>query len=342
MKAVRLYGRGDIRVEDVPPPGPPGPGWVRIGVTAAGICGSDLHNFETGQWITRSPSTAGHEFTGTVIARGTGVEGLAPGDSVVADSRFWCGECAACLEGRQHLCANLGFVGEVCDGGFADECALPARLLHRIDASLDPRAAAMTEPLAVALHAVRRLRPTPSRPVLVVGCGTIGGLAALLLSRTHDGPILVSDRDTARAALVAQCAGGTPVPLERGAIVAATRGSALLYALDATGSTAALTATLACVDAGATLALVGIFDERLDIDPNVFVEREVSFVGCHAFADELIEAIGLLPSLSDQLVSFIGQEVGLDEVPSAYGRLAAGTAAGLKTIVRPARAAGAA
>lgn len=341
MKAVRLHGRGDLRVEEVPPPGPPGPGWVRIGVTAAGICGSDLHNFRTGQWITRSPSTAGHELTGTVIATGAGVEGLAPGDSVVADSRFWCGECAACREGRRHLCARLGFVGEVCDGGFAEECALPARLLHRIDASLDPRAAAMTEPLAVALHALRRLRPAPGRPVLVVGCGTIGGLAALLLSRTHDGSILVSDSDAARAALVARCAGGIPVPLDRGAIVAATGGSALLHALDATGSTAALNATLACVDAGATLALVGIFHERLDIDPNVFVEREVSFVGCHAFADEMPEAIGLLPSLSDQLVSLIGQEVGLDDVPSAYARRAAGTAAGLKTIVRPGRAASA-
>lgn len=338
MKAVRLHGRGDLRVEEVPQPGPPEPGWVRIGVTAAGICGSDLHNFRTGQWITRSPSTAGHEFTGTVIAIGTGVEGLSPGDSVVADSRFWCGDCVACLDGRRHLCANLGFVGEVCDGGFADECVLPERLLHRIDASLDPRAAAMTEPLAVALHAVRRLSPIPGRTVLVVGCGTIGGLAALLLSRTHDGAILVSDRDAARAALVAQCAGGIPVPLERGAILAATRGSALLHALDATGSTAALTATLACVDAGATLALVGIFHERLDIDPNVFVEREVSFVGCHAFADEMTEAIGLLPSLSKQLVSLIGQEIGLDDIPSAYSRQAAGTVAGLKTIVRPSRA----
>jgi len=211
-------------------------------------------------------------------------------------------------------------------------------LLHRIDPALDPRVAAMAEPLAVALHAVRRLRPTRGAPVLVVGCGTIGGLAALLLSQDHDGPILVCDRDAGRAAIVARCAEAAIVYLERGAIAAATGGAALLHALDATGSAAAVGAMLACVDPGATLALVGIFHERLDIDPNVLVEREISLVGCHAFADEMPEVIGLLPSLSGGLAGLVGQEVGLDDVPSAYGRLAAGTAAGLKTIVRPGRA----
>jgi (R,R)-butanediol dehydrogenase / meso-butanediol dehydrogenase / diacetyl reductase len=156
MKAARLYAAGDLRVEDIDPLGPPLPGWVRLRVTAAGICGSDLHNFRTGQWITRSPSVAGHEFAGIVEEVGAGVESLASGDTVVADSRFWCGECPACLSGRRNVCDNLGFVGEVCDGGFAEEVALPARLLVKHDPGLDSAVAAMTEPLAVALHAVRR------------------------------------------------------------------------------------------------------------------------------------------------------------------------------------------
>ena len=338
MKAVRLYGRGDLRVEEIASPGPPEPGWVRIAVTAAGICGSDLHNFSTGQWITRSPSTPGHELTGIVREVGEGVTALATGDCVVADSRVWCGQCSACLDGRRHLCVHLGFVGEVCDGGFAEEVSLPGRLLHRIDASLDPRMAAMAEPLAVALHAVRRLRPVPGRPVLVVGCGTIGGLVALLLAGRHDGAVLVSDRNAARAACVARCVGGVVVELTKASILAASRGSALLHAVEATGSTAALKATVACVDAGATLALVGIFHERLDLDPNELVEREIAFVGCHAFADELEEAIALLPDLSPRLIALVGSEVPLDDVPLAYRRLSDGTADGLKTIVRPSAA----
>ena len=335
MKAVRLYGQGDLRVEEIAPPGPPDTDWVRIAVTAAGICGSDLHNFRTGQWISRSPSTPGHEFTGVVTEIGNCVVDFVPGDRVVADSRVWCGQCAACQGGRRHLCANLGFVGEVCDGGFAEEVNLPARLLHRVDASFDPRSVAMTEPLAVALHAVRRLRPDPGCPVLVVGCGPIGGLAALLLARTHDGAILVTDRNGERAGLVAERTGSHIVALEREAILAATGGLPLLHAIDATGSTAALKAMIASVDAGARLALVGIFHEHLELDPNLLVEREIALVGCHAFAEEMQEAIGLLPQLSGQLLGLIGAEVTLDEVPAAYSHLASGTARGLKTIVRP-------
>ena len=63
MKAVRLYAAGDLRVEDIDPPSAPPPGWVRLKVTAAGICGSDLHNYQTGQWITRSPSSMKSAFS---------------------------------------------------------------------------------------------------------------------------------------------------------------------------------------------------------------------------------------------------------------------------------------
>jgi (R,R)-butanediol dehydrogenase / meso-butanediol dehydrogenase / diacetyl reductase len=86
---------------------------------------------------------------------------------------------------------------------------------------------------------------------------------------------------------------------------------------------------------GATIAAVGIFHAKLDFDPNVVVERELSLKGCSAFADELPQAIGLLPELADDLRQFIEEEIGLDAVPDAYRRLLSGETAGLKTIVRP-------
>ncbi|TPI13972.1 zinc-binding dehydrogenase [Mesorhizobium sp. B4-1-3] len=333
MKAVRLHGPGDLRVEDIAAPGAPEPGWVKLRVDAAGICGSDLHNFRTGQWISRAPSTAGHELTGTVLAAGEGVGTVVVGDRVVADSRFWCGECEQCRAGRRHLCAALGFVGEICDGGFAEEALLPARLLHVTDAALDERVAAMAEPLAVALHAVRRL-PKTAGCVLVVGCGTIGGLAALLLSRTFPGKVLIADRNGARCERVARVTGATIVDLDRDAIAAATADAPLLAAVEATGSIAALNQLLDVLGSGATVALVGIFHGRLDIDPNMLVEREIGLLGCHAFADELPDAIGMLAELSGSLISLIDREIGLDDIPAAYERLLAGQGDGLKTIVR--------
>jgi (R,R)-butanediol dehydrogenase/meso-butanediol dehydrogenase/diacetyl reductase len=334
MKAVRLYAAGDVRFEEIAAPGKAKRGWVRIKTTAAGICGSDLHNYRTGQWISRTPSTPGHELTGEVMEVGEGVEGFANGDHVVADSRFWCGECLSCRAGRRHLCAKLGFVGEICDGGFAEEIVLPARLVHKVDSTIDPSIAAMSEPFAVALHAVRRLSLQPGSPVLVAGCGTIGGLVAMVLSRGHDGLVLVTDRNADRAQLVARVTGAKVVNLDANSIEGATGGAPLLGAVDATGNTAVLSQLLDLVTSGAAIAMVGIFHSNMQIDPNLLVEREISLVGCHAFSDELPTAIGLLDEYADDFRQLVDSEIALGDVPAAYDRLITGRTKGLKTIIR--------
>ncbi len=332
MRAVRLHVVKDLRFEEVPAPAAPGPGWVLIDVEAAGICGSDLHNFSTGQWISRSPSIAGHEVCGRVAAVGAGCS-FVPGDSVVADSRYWCGSCANCRAGDYNSCASLGFIGEVCDGGFAEQMLLPDRLVHQRPATLDPRAAAMAEPLAVALHAIAKLAPRLDAPVLIVGCGTIGGLCALALSQTHRGPILLSDRNAARVEMVAAVSRGQGVELDAAAIAAATDGAPVRYVIDATGSIAALRQILEVIGSNATLALVGISHGTLDLDPNRLVEREINLVGCHAFRDELPAAIAMCTALQDTLISLIDTTIELEAVPAAFTRLLAGQMSGLKTII---------
>ena len=330
MKAARLYAKGDLRVEDIAPPPSPGPGWVAIDVLAAGICGSDLHNFRTGQWITRTPSVPGHEFIGRVTALGEGVDDLAIGDRVAADSRFWCGACAACSRGDHHLCASLGFVGEICDGGFAEKTVLPRRLLYRLPDDLPDEAAVMAEPVAVALHAIHRLSPAQTDPVLIAGCGPIGGLAALVLAEMGHRDIRVADRNPQRLARVCEVTGAKPVGLQ-----AASAGDDVKFAIEATGSTAALSSLLACMASGGAIALVGIMHGKLDLDPNTLVEREVSLIGCHAFRTEMPEAIALLSRCSPGALRLIDRGITLDEIPAAYDRLIAGDAAGLKTVIRP-------
>ncbi len=333
MKAVRLHAVRDLRFEQIDPPPLPPPGWVLLDVEAAGICGSDLHNFATGQWISRSPSVAGHEFCGRIAAVGEGVSAFAPGDPVVADSRYWCGECPNCRTGDYNACDSLGFVGEVCDGGFAEQVLLPARLVVPRPHDLPPELAAMAEPLAVALHALDKLAAEPTAPVLVVGCGTIGGLCALALSRTHRGPILLADRNTARAEAVARATAGIVVALEPEAIAAALDGRRLRHIIDATGSIAALRTSLDLIASNSRLVLVGISHGALDLDPNRLVEREIALLGSHAFRDELPRAIAMAAELRDILPAFINEQVLLEAVPAAFQRLLAGTATGLKTII---------
>src|SRR5215831_9506218 len=235
MKAVRLHGIGDLRVEEVPVPEPPPAGAVALRVLAAGICGSDLHNFRTGQWISRLPVTPGHEFAAEVLAVGAGVTQVKPGDRVVADSRAACGECPQCRAGQSNLCLSLGYVGEICDGGFAEQVVLPAAGVLRVDSSVPPEVAALSEPLAVALHAIRRLDPPKGEPILVAGAGPVGGLVCLMLDHLGFGPLLFAERQALRRRLIAEQTRARAVELDGAAVPAAIGDRPVRFAVEATG-----------------------------------------------------------------------------------------------------------
>jgi (R,R)-butanediol dehydrogenase / meso-butanediol dehydrogenase / diacetyl reductase len=330
MRAVRFHGIGKLTVEDIAPPSPPGAGEVHLKVLAAGICGSDLHNFKTGQWIAHLPVTPGHEFTAEVMAVGAGVADFAAGDRVIADSRAPCGQCEQCAAGRANLCVKLGYVGEVCDGGFAEEVVLPARGLLKVDASIPPQVAALSEPLAVALHAIKRAAPVPGKLVLVAGAGPVGGLACLLLKHLGFGPVLFAERNPARRALVADVTGAVPVELD-----AVWIGQPFDCTIEATGVPAVLDKLIALAGPAARIALVGIPGGAASINAIAVVERELELKGCSAFRDELPEATRLLKELEAPLARLVEEPIGLDAVPAAYRRLIDGGSARLKTIIRP-------
>ena len=335
MRAVRFHGIGKLTVEDIAPPSAPGAGEVRLRVLAAGICGSDLHNFKTGQWIAHLPVTPGHEFTAEVTALGADVSALALGDRVIADSRAPCGVCEPCQAGRANLCTKLGYVGEVCDGGFAEEVVLPVRGLLKVDPAIPPQVAALSEPLAVALHAIRRADPAPGKPVLVAGAGPVGGLACLLLQHLGFGPVLFAERQTARRDLVQRETGAIPVDLDPASIAAVCSGKPIDCAIEATGVAAVLDMLIGLVGPAARIALVGIPSGAATINAIAVVERELELRGCSAFRDELPEATRLLKALEGPLSRLVEDPIGLDQVPDAYRRLISGGSARLKTIIRP-------
>jgi len=330
MRAVRFHGIGKLTVEDIAPPPAPGADEVHLKVLAAGICGSDLHNFKTGQWIAHLPVTPGHEFTAEVLAVGAGVSDFAPGDRVVADSRAPCASCTECAAGRPNLCLKLGYVGEVCDGGFAEEVVLPARGLLKVDAAIPAQVAALSEPLAVALHAIKRADPVAGKPVLVAGAGPVGGLACLLVNHLGFGPALFAERNLARRALVQEVTGAVPVELD-----AVWIGQPFDCAIEATGVSGVLDKLIALAGPAARIALVGIPSGAASISAISVVERELELKGCSAFRDELPEAVRLLKELDAPLARLVEDPIGLDAVPDAYQRLIAGGSGRLKTIIRP-------
>src|SRR3954452_5913135 len=185
MRALVVHGPYDARVDEVAMP-EPGPGELLVRVDRAGICGTDLELF-TGQMayyskgLTHHPLRLGHEWTGTVLAAGSASEGLWVGRRVVGDTMLGCGECADCRGGRQHVCGQRNEVG-ITDGwpGMLAEFGLiPTRFAHYVPDAVDVTAAALVEPGANALRAVRAAHADDRSRVLIMGDGTIGLLATL-------------------------------------------------------------------------------------------------------------------------------------------------------------------
>ena len=172
MKAANLYAPADVRVEEVPVP-VPGEGEVLIKVKAVGVCGSDVSRLmETGTYS--FPTIPGHEFGGEVVGRGPGVVDVPEGARVTVVPLIPCMSCEYCLIGEYTLCRKYDYLGSRCDGAYAEYVKAPVKNLLLLPDGVDFEMAAMTDPISVALHAVKKLGIQPGDRVAVFGVGPIG------------------------------------------------------------------------------------------------------------------------------------------------------------------------
>lgn len=179
MKAWVLYGVGDLRCESVEEP-VPAQGEVLLQVRAAGICGSDIPRiYRTGAHV--HPLIPGHEFSGLVVRTGPGVDPAWQGRRAGVFPLIPCRECLPCRRGQYEMCRNYGYLGSRRNGGFGEYVAVPAWNLIPLPESVSFEEAAMLEPMAVAVHAMRRVLPEKGETVAVCGLGTIGLLLLMFL-----------------------------------------------------------------------------------------------------------------------------------------------------------------
>ncbi len=177
MKALRLYAPGDLRLEDIPIP-LPRPDEVLLRVLACGICGSDIPRiFEHGTY--KYPLTPGHEFSGIVENVGSEVGKDWIGRHVVVYPLIPCRSCSSCYSGLYTQCVNYDYVGSRRDGAFAEYVVVPVSNIIPVPESVPGYVSALTEPCAVALHAIRKVRISFGDNVLITGAGTIGILIGL-------------------------------------------------------------------------------------------------------------------------------------------------------------------
>jgi L-idonate 5-dehydrogenase len=328
MTAAILHGARDIRIERKPLP-ETSPGMVLLRVLRAGICGSDLHYFGHGycaSFVPSRPFVLGHEFTAVVEKTGEGVNSVNPGDRVTANPARSCGFCERCKEGRPNLCSGIIMLGSASttpptDGAFAGFVVVRADQCHRLPGGMDESLGAMIEPLAVALHAVRRSGDVSGKRILVTGGGPIGLLAALVARAFGAVPVALSDivasrRETAlRIGVDAVVDPSSDKAVEQFGEIAR---DGFDVVLEASGARSALRQSFDLVRPGGTIVQIGTLgSEDIPLPANLLMNREINLIGSMRYGNVFGEAIRLVSSGRIDLRPLVNDVLPLAEISRA-------------------------
>ena len=336
MQALVCAGGGELEVQTLAAP-EPGPGEVRIAVARCGICGTDLHMVLEG--YARPGSVLGHEWSGRIDELADDVRGWAIGDRVVAGPAPACGECRSCRRGRPAVCRRRGATDYLSfRGAFAEYVVAEAAHLRRIPDEVSDRAAALTEPLAVVLHALSLAEVEIDDRVLVCGAGPLGLLVIAALRARGVADITVSEPAPLRRDQAGRL--GARRLIEPADLPAAPMGEPgadpFDIAFECSGRADAASTALDQLDRAGTLVLLGTGGAPPRFNHNRMIVLELTVVGSfnydHDGFDDALDllASGVLPI--DDLVDPV--EVGLPAVAAAIRESADGLRRG-KVLVDP-------
>jgi L-iditol 2-dehydrogenase len=297
VRALRFYGPGDLRLEEVPDP-EPGPGDAVVQVEVALTDGTDAKTFKRGHplLLAETPSPFGHEFAGIDVATGR---------RVVAANSAPCGECPACARGEETLCENRPFL----NGAYAEYVLVPARIAERnmlpVPDALPAHVAAMVEPLACCLHGVERGEIGAGQTVAVLGLGPIGLMLCACARDAGGRPVAVGGRPERRA--LAPLFGAEPGD-GRGADVV----------IEAAGTAQAWRDAVELVRPGGTVVLFGGLEQdvKVEIDPYRLHYEELTLRGAfHHTPRHVRAALAFLASGAYPWERLVTHRLRLEELP---------------------------
>ncbi len=338
MLGAVYIGDGQIEVQQLPIPNLFA-GQALIEVSHCGICGTDLHLVL--ERYARPGSVLGHEWAGTVSAVGANVDPSLIGTHVVLNPSAGCGSCRACERGRPSVCLarTPSDLLDFSRGSFCQYVAVDASRLLRLPEGLPTRAAALTEPTAIAIHTVDLAGVAAEDRVLVTGGGPVGLLLVAVLRTRGVCDITVSEpSQTRRDRALAVGARRVVAPDE---LTHAPMGRPVeepfAFAFECSGRANAVEAALEQLDYAGTLVLVGTGHDMPRINHNRAIVLELTILGAYNYnADGFSAAVELLASGALPLALLIEEhDIGLDEIGATMQRLAAGELPG-KVMVRPA------
>lgn len=302
MSAAVYHGKEDIRFEEVPVPSP-GPGELLLEVGTVGVCGSDVSEWAYGPkqhpFVTPHPATGhlgkivpGHEFSGTVVAIGEGVDPSWMGHQVASCGSVACGHCDACLRGQSNQCKQYAGVGLHRDGALAEYVTTPTQncaIVDDLGISLDE--AALCQPMSIAVHNVSRAGGVEGQLVVVMGVGGIGTFLVYALAQSG-ARVIAADLDPERLAIATELGADTVVQVAGNAddlalIRAAIGDQELRVIFEVSGSRSGVLSALELAPRGCRIVLVGIQKAPVEVDLASVTFEEKILIGTNALVREV-------------------------------------------------------
>jgi L-iditol 2-dehydrogenase len=326
MKALMLSAIRELQIQDVPQPEIARPDDVLIRVGACGICGSDLHGY-TGQSGRRVPPLImGHEASGEVVEAGPAASQFRSGDRVALQPLTSCGTCPACMDGKLLWCPQRSLMGMNAPGAYADYVVWPAANLFRIPDVLSFEHAALAEPVAVALHAVSRVRLKPYETAVVIGAGTIGLLVLALLRRMGLRRLVAVDISERRLAVAQKLGADVTLNPSVENVVPATREAVgeegVDHVFEAVGVPDTFQTSIQLARQGGEAVWIGNNERYAEIDVQAVVTREINIRSSYGFTPvEFGRAVALLADgciPADEIVTLC---ISLHEGPRIFEEL---------------------
>lgn len=340
MRAAVLYGNDDLRIENVALPAI-GPDDVLIEVTYNGLCGTDATEFSKGPMMVplvvphpnskhRGPTILGHEFVGKVVDAGTNAKEML-GVRVACGAGVSCGTCRMCKEGRTNLCDSYYTIGLSTHGGLAEYVSAPQGICIPIPDECSDLDAVLAQPLAVAIHAVRRARFSKGDRVILLGAGAIGTFICIAL-QGHEVDITAIDIEQSRLDAAKKFGADHTIlidPRVTPAELLAIYGAGADIVFETSGSKGAPTRALTLTRNGGTLLLLGLNKTPQDFVFSDAVLREITLEtsAAHVCADDIPAALEILSS-GEIAPLLIERVLSLEDALEAFKAISAGTALG--------------
>lgn len=313
---------GVIEFRDIPVPSPR-EGEILLKMERIGVCGSDIHVYHGKHPFTSYPVTQGHEVSGTVAEIGPGVQGFQKGQLVTVEPQLTCGVCHPCRNGKYNVCENLKVMGFQSTGLASEYFSVSADKVTALPDSLTADEGAMIEPLAVAVHAVRRLGDVTGQDLIVIGAGPIGNLTAQTALGLGANRVVVTDVSDIRLQYAKDCGITHCVNTKdrdfdtaMNEIFGADKADAIF---DCAGNNITMSQAISYARKGSTIILVAVFADKAQVDLAVLNDHELDLNTSMMYRHEdYVDAIRLASEGKVRLAPLISAHFPFHDFLSAY------------------------